>query len=91
MLEKVHKMEERFREIDDLLARPDVLRERTRLIELSRERRELEPVVAKSRELRGILQRITLHRVRPHFYAIDPSVQWHITSTLEPRWMAARV
>ena len=49
------------------------------------------PLLLDDMAAHGILQRITLHRVRPHFYAIDPSVQWHITSTLEPRWMAARV
>jgi len=58
MLDKVRRMEERFREIDELLVNPDVLRERSRLIELSRERRELEPVVAKSRELSAVLRSI---------------------------------
>jgi len=52
--ERLHGVEERFREVDRQLADPQVSRNPDRLRELGRERSELEPVVEIAAVLRGV-------------------------------------
>ena len=57
MLEIVEKLEEKLRQVDEALVDPANLADRARSIELNRERRRLENMLAVGREYRrGIIE-----------------------------------
>lgn len=54
VLDKVKELEERFEELERLLADPEVVRDPERLAQLGRERAELEEIVTVYRELKSV-------------------------------------
>jgi peptide chain release factor 1 len=56
--EKLEQLSRRYRELDELLCRPDVLSDRQKLTKLNKERSDLEPVITKYGLLQGVLQKI---------------------------------
>ena len=58
MLEELERLEERFNELTELLASPEVASDHRRLRELAKERAELEPAVRLIEEYRSVLRGI---------------------------------
>lgn len=54
MLDRLQGLVRELRDIDVLLADPEVLSDQKRLVELSRRRKELEPIVERATELRSV-------------------------------------
>src|SRR6202044_1488497 len=57
-LEKLEHLSRRYRDLDELLCRPDVLGDRNELAKLNRERGELEPLMAEWDRYRDVTKKI---------------------------------
>ncbi len=57
-IDKLEQLSRRYRELDELLCRPDVLADRQRISKLNKERSDLEPVIEKFASLQEISKKI---------------------------------
>lgn len=58
MLEKLDALEARFKDIEEEMNRPDVMQDMKRYIKLSKDYKDLQPVVAAHKEYRNLLSNI---------------------------------
>ena len=57
-IEKLEHLSRRYRDLDELLCRPEVLGDRNELAKLNRERGELEPLMAQFVRYREVTKKI---------------------------------
>ena len=70
MFENLAHIEERYKELTQAMATPEVATDYMKLAEYGQERAELEPIVLRYREYEDVLQQI---EVRPHASGGPPS------------------
>ena len=59
MLEKLKNLENRFKELSDLMIKPEILSDQKRYIQISKEYKELEKIIDKGQVYRSILSNIS--------------------------------
>ena len=58
MLEKLNILEERFKELSEMLTQPDIISDQSKYIKISKEYKDLKIIVDKKREYENILANI---------------------------------